>query len=92
MHLPVGTTMEQAKSLMVGTKIQYAIKPTIKTVDLRCINENNAECDFIPIMDSMQYQTSSNTIPPLVDLTVCVEATTQNLASFVDLEGVEHDG
>ena len=92
MHFPLGTTLEQAKSLMVGSKIQYAIKPTIKTVDLRCINENNAECDFMPIMDTMHYQTSSNMIPPLVDLTVCVEATTQNLASFVDLEGVEHDG
>ena len=92
MQFPLGTTMEQAKALMVGSKIQYAIKPTIKTVDLRCINENNAECDFIPIMDTLHYQTSSNTIPPLVDLTVCVEATTQNLASFVDLEGVEHNG
>ena len=92
MHFPLGTTMEQAKSLMVGSKIQYAIKPTIKTVDLNCINEDNAECDFIPIMDTLHYQTASNTIPPLVDLTVCVEATTQNLASFVNLEGVEHDG
>ena len=65
---------------------------SIKTVDLSCINENNVECDFMPFMDTMHYQTSSNTIPPLVDLTVCVEATTQNLASFVNLEGVEHDG
>ena len=70
--------------------IQYRLaNETIKTVELSCINENNVECDFIPLMDTMHYQTSSNTIPPLADLTVCVEATTQNLASFVELEGVE---
>ena len=43
------------------------------------------------MMDTMHYETSSDTIPPLADLTVCVEATTQNLASFVHLEGVEEN-
>ena len=72
------------------TNTRYKLpKEVIKTVDLSCINENNEECDFIPIMDTMHYQTSSDTIPPLVDLTVCVEAITRNLASFVKLEGIE---
>ena len=81
--------MEQAKQLMVGSKIQYAIKsPLINKIDLTIIDEDNVECNLVPIMDTMHYQASSDTIPPLADLTVCVEATTQNLASFVDLEGV----
>ena len=86
------TTKEEMKNFFLNnpTTIQCILEtPTIKTVDLSCINENNVECDFIPIMDTMHYQTSSDTIPPLVDLTVCVEATTQNLASFVKLEGIE---
>ena len=34
-QLPFGTTMEQAKALMIGTKIQYKLEtPVIKTVDL----------------------------------------------------------
>ncbi len=72
--------------------VQYQLNTeSVKTVDLSCINEDNVECDFIPIMDTMHYQTSSDTITPLVDLTVFVEATTQNLASFIKLEGVEHN-
>ena len=69
--------------------VQYQLATeSVKTVDLTIIDEDNAECDLVPIMDTMHYQTSSDTIPPLADLTVCVEATTQNLASFVHLEGV----
>ena len=91
----VASTVSELRQFLASNPItvQYQLKTeSVKTVDLSCINEDNVECDFIPIMNTMHYQTSSNTIPPLVDLTVCVEATTQNLASFVNLEGVEHDG
>ena len=58
----------------------------VKTVGLTTIDENNESTYFIPIEGTMNVSSSSETIQPLFDMSVPVEATTQNLASFIDLE------
>ena len=59
--------------------------PTIKTVDLTCINEHGKSEALRPIEGTMHVSTSSQTLPPLLDMTVPVEATTQNLMSFANI-------
>ena len=59
---------------------------SIKTVDLKTINENGETVYFMPLEGTMNVSCSSETIQPTFDMSVPVEATTQNLASFIDLE------
>ena len=40
----------------------------------------------MPLEGTMYASSSSETIQPVFDMSVPVEATTQNLASFIDLE------
>ena len=54
----------------------------VKTVDLSCINEQGESVTFRPFEGTMHVNTSSQTLPPLLDMSVPVEATTQNLMSF----------
>ena len=70
-----------------NTLIQYQLEtPVVKTVDLTTTDENNETTYFIPIEGTMNVSSSSETIQPLFDMSVPVEATTQNLASFIELE------
>ena len=62
---------------------------SIKTVDLSCINEQGESASFKPIEGTMHVNTSSQTLPPLLDMSVPVEATTQNLMSFTNIEEEE---
>ena len=63
--------------------------PTVKTVDLTCINEQGENETLRPIEGTMHVNTSSQTLPPLLDMSVPVEATTQNLMSFANIEEEE---
>ena len=58
---------------------------SIKTVELSCINEQGESETFRPIEGTMHVSTSSQTLPPLLDMSVPVEATSQNLASFANI-------
>ena len=58
--------------------VQYELEaPTIKTVDL--------STTIRPIEGTMHVSTSSQTLPPLLDMSVPVEATSQNLMSFANI-------
>ena len=70
--------------------VQYKLEvPTIKTVDLTCINEHGESEALRPLEGTMHVSTSSQTLQPLLDMTVPVEATTQNLMSFANIEEEE---
>ena len=71
--------------------LQYElIEKSIKTVDLTITNQDgNTESSIRPIEGTMHVSTSSQTLPPLLDMTVPVEATTQNLMSFANIEEEE---
>ena len=56
---------------------------SVKTVDLSCLDENNKPTKFKPYEGVMYVVTSSETLPPLLDMEVPVEAINQNLAGFI---------
>ena len=59
---------------------------SIKTVDLTTVNEKGETTYFMPLEGTMNVQSTGEIIQPTFDMSVPVEATTQNLASFIDLE------
>ena len=66
--------------------VQYRLETeSIKTVDLSCINEQGESETFRPIEGTMHASTSSQTLPPLLDISVPIEATSQNLMSFANI-------
>ena len=72
------------------TTIQYELEtPVVKTVDLNNVNQDGVETTFRPFEGTMHIQTDGTPLKPLFSGEIPVEATTQNLASFVNLEGVE---
>ena len=67
--------------------VQYALETeSVKTVDLTTVNEKGETTHFMPLEGTMNVQSSGEIIQPTFDMSVPVEATTQNLASFIDLE------
>ena len=62
------------------------ISESIKTVDLTTVNEKGETTHFMPLEGTMHVQSSGEIIQPTFDMSVPVEATTQNLASFIELE------
>ena len=67
--------------------LQYELATTVvKTVDLTCSTEQGQIIAFMPLEGTMNVQTSSDTILPLLDMDVPVEAITQNLNSFTNTE------
>ena len=67
--------------------VQYElVTESIKTVELTCTNEQGQIVQLKPIEGTMHMKTSSDTIPPLLDMEVPVEAITQNLNSFASME------
>ena len=69
---------------MTNTRYKLA-QEVVKTVDLTCLNEQGESVNFMPFEGTMHVSTSSNTLPPLMDMDVPVEATTQNLNSFANM-------
>ena len=70
--------------------LQYPLATeSIKTVDLTCINEQGESETLRPIEGTMHVNTSSQTLLPLLDMSVPVEATSQNLMSFANIEEEE---
>ena len=73
-------------------KIDYAIhdytnSEVISGKDVAAyFNENEEKVYFMPLEGTMHVSCSSETIQPTFDMSVPVEATTQNLASFIDME------
>ena len=69
-------------------RINYVLATeSIKTVDLTVTDhDGNTESFIRPIEGTMHVNTSSQTLPPLLDMSVPVEATTQNLMSFANIE------
>lgn len=63
----------------------YPITESVKTVDLSCVNEDGETVNFMPIEGTMHVNASSQTLSPLLDMSVPVEATTQNLNSFANM-------
>ena len=70
------------------TTLKYQLATeSIKTVDLNIQDQNGKTLSVIkPIEGKMIVSTSSDTIKPLFSGEIPVEAITQNLASFIDLE------
>ena len=68
--------------------VQYQLAPeSVRTVDLNIQDQNGKTLSVIkPIEGKMLLTTSSDTIKPLFSGEIPVEAITQNLASFIDLE------
>lgn len=56
----------------------------VKSINLTVVNENNHSTKLKPIEGTMHIQTTSNTIKPIAELEIPVEAITQNLASFIE--------
>ena len=70
-----------------NTIIQYPLATeSVKTVELKTVNESGESVHFMPLEGTMHVQSSGEPIQPTFDMSVPVEATTQNLASFIDLE------
>ena len=81
--------LEKFKSYLSQNPItaQYVLATeSIKTVDLTTVNEKGETTHFMPLEGTMNVQSSGEIIQPTFDMSVPVEATTQNLASFIDLE------
>ena len=68
--------------------VQYPlVTESVKTVDLLVQNQDGKTLSVIkPIEGTMHLSTSSDTFKPLFSGEIPVEAITQNLASFIDLE------
>ena len=71
--------------------IQYELATeTVKTVDLTVVNQDNETLDKIkPHEGTMNINVTGNPINPIGVFEIPVEAITQNLASFIDLETEE---
>ena len=85
-------TVEAFKEYLSQNQItvQYPLEAvSVKTVDLTTVNEKGETTYFMPLEGTMHVQSSGEIIKPTFDMSVPVEATTQNLASFIDLETEE---
>ena len=67
--------------------IQYELATeSVKTVNLTTVNEKGETTHFMPLEGTMHVQSTGEIIPSTFDMSVPVEATMQNLASFIDLQ------
>ena len=67
-------------------RVQYQLATeSVKTVELTCVNEQGEKVNLMPIEGTMHVSTTSQTLPPLLDMRVPVEAITQNLNSFANM-------
>ena len=86
-----GQSLEDFKKLVLPLTIKYQLATElVKTVDLSIQNQDGKTLNRItPFEGTMHLSTSSDTIKPLFSGEIPVEAITQNLASFIDLETEE---
>ena len=83
------TTKEDMQNYFLNnpTTIQLVLSnKSIKSVDLTTVNEKGETTHFMPLEGTMSVQSSGESIQPTFDMSVPVEATTQNLASFINME------
>ena len=81
--------LEKFKSYLTQNPItvQYLLATeSVKTVELTTVNEKGVATPFMPLEGTMSVQSSGESIQPTFDMSVPVEATTQNLASFINME------
>ena len=81
------STLQEFENYMQSNPItiQYHLKSeSIKTVDLKVVNQNGENVSLKPIEGTMNLSTSSETINPLFSGEIPVEAITQNLSSFIE--------
>ena len=72
--------------------VQYPLATeSIKTVDLTCKDQNGETTLFMPIEGTTHLETSGQPIKPQMEVEIPVEAITQNLASFIDIEGEDNE-
>ena len=73
------------------TNTRYKLpKEVIKTVDLTVVDHNGNQLNTLrPIEGTMNLITDGTPLKPLFSGEIPVEAITQNIASFTDLDGVE---
>ena len=81
-------SVDELKTMLNNNPIHgyYNKEKSIKTVDLTCIDEQGGNVDFMPIEGTMHVSASSQTIAPLLEMSVPVEAITQNLNSFANMK------
>ena len=89
----VNTTLAELKTKLAKNPLHVIFllnEESVKTVGLTVTDQyGNAESIIRPLEGTMHVSTSSQTLPPLLDMSVPVEATTQNLMSFVNIEEEE---
>ena len=89
----VNTTLEELKTKLSKNPLHVIFllnEETVKTVGLTVTDQyGNDESIIRPLEGTMHVSTSSQTLPPLLDMSVPVEATTQNLMSFANIEEEE---
>ena len=84
-----GSTVNDFKQWLSQNPItlQYKLATeSVKKVDLTTVNEKGESVYFMPLEGTMNVQSTGEIIQPTFDMTVPVEATKQNLASFINLE------
>ena len=70
----------------IGEDGSVLAQEIVKTVELTCVNEHGERVSFKPIEGTMYIMTNGTPIKPTVTLEVPVEAITQNLMSFINIE------
>ena len=72
--------------------VQYQLATeSIKTVDLTCKDQDGETSLFMPFEGTTHLETLGQPIKPQMDIEVPVEAITQNLASFIAMEGEDNE-
>ena len=84
----VVTNLDEFKAWLKNNETLYPLtEKSIKTVDLTITNQDGETLNNLkPIEGTMHLSTSSKTIEPLFSGEIPVEATTQNLSSFIKEE------
>ena len=83
------TSLDGVKQYLSKNPLYFVVpllNKSIKTVDLTVVNQDGENVSLKPIEGTMHLTTSSETIKPLFSGEIPVEAITQNLASFINLE------
>ena len=87
-HLPSDFPVESVANV-TSASFNNVVPYAYKSANLSCINEQGESETFRPIEGTMHVSTSSQTLTPLLDMSVPIEATSQNLMSFANIEEEE---
>lgn len=87
-QLPLGTTIEQFKELIRGSKIVYRIKSSIKTVDLTILDQNGQNIkQLMSFNGGTHFNTRSSEGSPLPSVSVSVETDLEETLKMCSLDG-----